>query len=105
MPVGAAHTAHLTPEQRETLQRLLRKREDVLRDEIGEDRLADLGSEPEAAALQRDVAELLAVEAALSRMHTPSFGLCADCRATIPYARFAAEPSAARCVACQAKQE
>lgn len=95
------HMHYFTLEQREALQRLLYQREAVLRAEIGEDRLADLDREPEAAALERDVVELRDVERALDRLHTPEFGVCADCGADIPYARLHAQPSAARCVACQ----
>jgi RNA polymerase-binding transcription factor DksA len=105
MPVTTGHMHYFTLEQRETLQRLLHQREAVLRVEIGEDRLADLDREPDAAALERDVAELRAVERALGRLHAPEFGLCADCGAEIPYARLRAEPSAARCIGCQTRHE
>ena len=101
----APHMHYFTIEQRETLQRLLQQREAVLRAEIGEDRLADLDREPEAAALERDVVELRDVESALARLHTPEFGLCADCNAEIPYARLIAQASATRCIACQAQRE
>ncbi|MCC6211888.1 MAG: TraR/DksA C4-type zinc finger protein [Burkholderiales bacterium] len=99
------HRRYLTIQQREALQRLLRERADVLRLEIGEDRLADLNVEPEAAALARDVVEFREVEAALSRLHEPDFGLCADCGSDIPYARLQAAPSASRCLSCQARAE
>lgn len=95
------HRRYLTIQQRETLQRLLEKRAAELREEIGEDRLADLNAEPEVAALERDVFELREVEAALGRVHEPDFGLCADCEGDIPFARLLATPSARRCVACQ----
>jgi RNA polymerase-binding transcription factor DksA len=100
-PVTTTHMHYFTLEQRDALQRLLRERETVLREEIGEDRLADLDREPEAAALERDVAELREVERALARLHSPEFGICADCGADIPYARLHAQPSAVRCLACQ----
>ena len=99
------HMHYFTLEQREGLQRQLRQREAVLREEIGADRLADLDREPEAAALERDVAELRDVESALDRLHTPEFGICMDCGADIPYARLQANPSASRCLGCQAKRE
>lgn len=99
------HMRYFTLEQREALQRELERREAVLREEIGADRLADLNAEPEAAALERDVADLRDVESALGRLHTPGFGLCADCGAEIPYRRLLANPSASRCLACQAKRE
>ena len=99
------HRRYLTIQQRETLQRLLNERAAALREEIGEDRMADLNAEPEVAALERDVIEWREVEAALARVHEPDFGLCADCDADIPFARLEANPSAQRCVACQARAE
>jgi RNA polymerase-binding transcription factor DksA len=99
------HRRYLTIEQRESLQRLLEARAAQLREEIGEDRLADLNAEPEAFSLERDVVELREVEAALGRLHEPDFGLCADCGADVPYARLEANLGAARCVACQAQTE
>ena len=99
------HMHYFTLEQRESLQRQLVQREAALRDEIGETRLDDLEREPEAVAFEREVNELRAVESALARLHTPEFGICADCGADIPYVRLHAQPSAARCVACQAAAE
>lgn len=103
--MSGRHPRYLTIQQRELLQRLLQARALALREEIGEDRMADLNAEPEAAALDRDVVELREVEAALGRLHEPEFGLCADCGVEIPYARLQANPAAARCVACQALRE
>jgi RNA polymerase-binding transcription factor DksA len=105
MPLSVPHRRYLTIQQRETLQRLLEERAAALREEIGEDRMADLNAEPEVAALERDVVELREVEAALARVHEPDFGLCADCEADIPFARLQANAWATRCVACQARAE
>jgi len=108
MPLNVLHVPHrryLTIQQRETLQRLLDERAAALRDEIGEDRMADLNAEPEVAALERDVVELREIEAAQRRVHEPDFGLCVECDADIPFARLEANPSAKRCVACQARAE
>ena len=118
---------YLTIEQRENLQRLLELRAATLRGEIadalrssGDSRalslanhleeiddtaVADLESALDVAALERDVRELRAVEAAAERLHTPDYGLCADCGAEIPYVRLDVNPAATRCVACQARQE
>jgi RNA polymerase-binding protein DksA len=118
---------YLTIEQRENLQRLLASRAETLREEIasalrasGDSRalslanhleelddaaVADLESALEIAALERDVRELRAVEAAAECLHTPDFGLCADCGAEIPYARLDVNPVATRCVPCQAREE
>ena len=105
MPLTSHHTRYFTIEQRETLQHLLMSRAAVLREEIGEDVKADLDAEPAAASLAVDVIELRAVETALARVHEPDFGVCADCSADIPFSRLLANPSATRCVACQARSE
>lgn len=96
---------YFTLEQRETLQRMLEQRAGELREEIGEERLADLNEDREVAVLQHEVTELREVEAALERLHKPAFGVCADCEVDIPYSRLLASPFARRCVACQAKAE
>lgn len=96
------HRRYLTIEQRENLQRLLVARAAELRVEIGEDRLENLNAEPVAISFERDILELLGIEAALNRLHEPDFGLCADCGADIPYARLEARLGATRCDACQA---
>lgn len=118
---------YLTIEQRENLQRLLAARAAALREEIasalrasGEPRalslanhldeiddaaVADLQSALDVAALERDVRELRAVEAAEVRLHTPDYGVCDDCGAEIPYARLDVQPTATRCVACQSRRE
>jgi DnaK suppressor protein len=95
----------LTASQREALSRSLVARGEQLRNEIGEDRLADLNAEPEVAALERDVIELREVEGAFARVNDADFGLCADCREEIPWTRLEANPSALRCVDCQARHE
>ena len=95
----------LTQPQHAALQTALRARGSQLRVEIGEDRLADLNVEPEAAALARDVAELREVESALARMQAGAYGDCADCGTGIPPARLQATPWVPRCAPCQAKAE
>ena len=108
MPLNVLHVPrrrYLTIQQRETLQGLLEERAAALREEIGEDRMADLNAEPEVAALERDVIELRKVEAAQRRVHEPDFGLCVGCGADIPFARLHAKAWAKRCVACQARAE
>jgi len=95
---------YFTIEQREALERLLKSRIDILRDEIAEDRKTDLNAEPEAAALKRDVEELRAVEEALAKLHQPDFGLCAECGGEIPFSRLTANLSATRCMACASRR-
>lgn len=96
---------YFTIEQRETLGRKLAARAAQLRREVSEDAGANLNAEPAVVALERDVVELREVEAALTRLHQPEFGLCVDCGGEIPYSRLSANPSAVRCVGCQARRE
>ena len=67
--------------------------------------VADLETALDVAEVSRDAAELREVEAALARMEEGTYGACLECGETIPYARLAANPSAARCIACQEKLE
>ena len=121
------HARYLTIEQRESLQRRLSDRAAVLRgeisaalrrsgspeaiglanhlDEIDDEAVADLESNLEVAEIERDLGELRRTQSALQRLHTPDYGICADCGVDIPYTRLSAEPSATRCVACQTRAE
>ena len=74
-------------------------------EETDDDAVADLETAIEVAALEREVRELRAMEAAAARLKTPDFGVCADCGAAIPFARLQAAPAATRCVPCQARRE
>ncbi len=42
---------------------------------------------------------------ALLRLAKGTYGRCTDCGAAVPEGRLEAKPEAARCVACQAKQD
>jgi len=67
--------------------------------------VADLETALDVAEISRDAAELREVEAALVRMADGTYGACLECGQPIPYGRLAANPSAPRCIACQAKLE
>lgn len=54
---------------------------------------------------ERESAELVAIHAALQRIDDGSYGLCLDCGTSIATARLHANPTAMRCVACQARTE
>jgi DnaK suppressor protein len=74
------------------------------RDQTGDQHLRvdeafDLG----VALEEREAAELLAIDQALQRIADGSYGLCLQCGAPIPTARLHAQPTAMRCVACQAR--
>lgn len=51
--------------------------------------------------IERDVAELRAVDAALARFEEGTYGTCIRCRGDIGEARLRANPAAERCIACQ----
>jgi DnaK suppressor protein len=118
---------YLTIEQRESLVKALKSRSSVLVGEIAaalrqkdtpesihlanrfeevrEEALADLELALDIAAVERDIAELRRVTEAQNRIHTPEYGVCADCSEVIPFTRLQAEPSAVRCIACQRARE
>jgi RNA polymerase-binding transcription factor DksA len=53
----------------------------------------------------RDQEELMAIDAARGRMVDRSYGECVDCGCEIPFERLRAQPTALRCVPCQARYE
>ncbi|MGH6610927.1 MAG: TraR/DksA family transcriptional regulator, partial [Burkholderiaceae bacterium] len=55
--------------------------------------------------IDRDVAELRDVDAALGRLDEGTYGLCIRCGREIGMARLKANPSAARCIECQTAYE
>jgi DnaK suppressor protein len=50
-------------------------------------------------------AELVAIDAALKRVADGSYGLCIQCGSSISTARLHANPTALRCINCQADDE
>jgi RNA polymerase-binding protein DksA len=66
---------------------------------------ADVAHDLKLAEVDRDAAELAAVDAALARLDTGSYGRCADCGVTIDAARLAHTPQAACCLPCQQRRE
>ena len=70
-----------------------------------DDAVADLETDLEVAGVERDAAELEAIEYALAHVDSPAFGTCADCGAAIGRERLFAEPSARRCLACGKRAE
>jgi len=122
-----SHYHYLTIEQRERLDTEIRARIATLlgdivqglrrsthpeaagladRIETGDDApVADVETALEIAALEREGAELRDMLAARARLHTPDYGVCADCGVDIPFARLEVTPAATRCVGCQAQRE
>ena len=59
----------------------------------------------ELALDARETAELVAVDAALQRIKSGTYGQCVACGVDIAVARLHAAPEAERCVDCQEKSE
>jgi RNA polymerase-binding protein DksA len=57
------------------------------------------------AEVERDLAELRQIELALRRIDDGSYGICTDCSTPIDPRRVLAQPTALRCVECQAITE
>ena len=55
--------------------------------------------------LERDLAELRDIEAALRRIDAGTYGECADCGEAIPLERLKSQPAALRCAPCQSQHE
>lgn len=67
--------------------------------------VADLLTDVRLAGMDRDLAELRDVEAALSRVRSGRYGLCVDCGAEVDPSRLEAYPTAKRCFSCQQRYE
>lgn len=122
-----SHYHYLTIEQRERLDTHMRARVAALRadlvqglrrsgrpesigfaeqlEQTDDAPVAALESALQIAALEHEGAELREMMAARERLHTPEYGVCADCGADIPYVRLEVMPTATRCVGCQARFE
>ncbi|HOW48322.1 MAG TPA: TraR/DksA family transcriptional regulator [Rubrivivax sp.] len=55
--------------------------------------------------IDREIAELGEVGAALRRLREGQYGSCEDCGADVPYDRLKIEPWARRCVGCESRRE
>lgn len=57
------------------------------------------------ALVNRDAAEVQAIDGALARIETGEYGICASCGVEIEPARLEVQPSALRCTYCQEVHE
>jgi RNA polymerase-binding transcription factor DksA len=73
--------------------------------DIGDDSVADLLLDINAAMVDRQVNEMREVEATLKRLAELNFGDCIDCGGEIGFDRLMAYPTAQRCVRCQSLHE
>lgn len=78
---------------------------EVLSQERGGDRGQEADREVDLARSDLEHLELSQINAALSRLDSPGFGLCSDCGETIAPARLMARPHAQRCLGCESAHE
>ncbi len=71
----------------------------------GEESVADLLADMSIARIDRQVAEVRAIEGALRRVDMGSYGTCEDCGTEIGYERMRSYPTAGRCITCQSRHE
>lgn len=62
-------------------------------------------AEVDAAQVQRDLEDLVEVDAALHRIEAGTYGDCIMCGAVIAWPRLRVQPAARRCADCQAEHE
>lgn len=119
--------ANLSDKQLEKLRQGMRERQRVLIGEVADQRsrtaedgndgmLGGVGDAGDESVLRmmtdlhlqeagRDLEELQAIESALQRIGTDEYGYCVECGNEIGYARLQAQPTATRCIQCQAQHE
>jgi RNA polymerase-binding protein DksA len=117
----------LSDEQLNEIKQRLQTRLDTLREEIrqelirsdnekyvrltsgvndtADNSVADLLADLELAIIDQHVNEIRAVEAALIRIANRTYGYCIEDDEPIDYARLQANPTASRCLQCQARYE
>lgn len=71
----------------------------------GDESTASSLIDTERAEIGRDIGELRAIEAALTRIDSGKYGQCSDCEAPIDSKRLRAQPTALRCITCQERYE
>lgn len=70
-----------------------------------EESLADLLVDLDLAIIDLHIEEIRGIEEALMRFPKGTYGICIDCGVDINYNRLQANPTAKRCLDCQAKHE
>ncbi|MDT8426801.1 MAG: TraR/DksA family transcriptional regulator [Methyloprofundus sp.] len=73
--------------------------------DIGDDSLVDFLLDINLAVISRHIQEVKDIEAALLKISEGRYGQCSDCDAPIKYLRLEAQPTATRCIKCQAEHE
>lgn len=73
--------------------------------DLGDESVADMLADLEAAQVDRQVNEVRDIEAALARINSGEYGVCIDCSENIAFERLQVYPSAKRCIRCQEQHE
>ena len=73
--------------------------------DLGDQSVADMLADIDAAMVDRQVKEVRDIEAALARIEAGEYGECIDCGANIAHNRLLAYPTAKRCIRCQELRE
>ncbi|MCC6610496.1 MAG: TraR/DksA C4-type zinc finger protein [Burkholderiales bacterium] len=73
--------------------------------DTGDAASADLLSDLDMAEVTRDLGEFRGIEAALGRLAAGTYGACVDCGRDIDIERLRVQPTALRCIDCQAVHE
>jgi RNA polymerase-binding protein DksA len=119
--------AALNPQQLTQLGHALKRRQKALLEEVrnelersgeqhyidlagrvtdsGDEAVADLLADMDAAIIDRQVGELRDIDAAQKRLKDGSYGTCIECGQEIGFDRLKAYPTAKRCILCQTKRE
>jgi RNA polymerase-binding protein DksA len=71
----------------------------------GDESVADMLADLDAAMIDRHVRELRELEVASQRLAAGTYGVCVDCGAPVGFERLLANPAASRCVVCQDKRD
>jgi RNA polymerase-binding transcription factor DksA len=118
---------HLRHSQIAQLDRKLELRERELREEIrlallqsdeehhrdlagmvadaGDESVANMVADLDAAIIDRHVRELREVEGARGRLKAGTYGVCVDCGEAIAWPRLVAYPVSTRCTACEQQHD
>lgn len=71
----------------------------------GDESVANMLADLDAAFIDRHVRELREVESAKRRLAAGTYGICVQCRQGIDFERLAVNPTATRCFTCEAQHE
>ena len=73
--------------------------------DMGDESVANMLADLDAAFIDRHVHELREIEAARGRLVAGSYGICVDCRDGIDVKRLEAYPTTTRCARCAGQRE